>query len=187
MSTDTERSLQQTRTPRADGKRHMVEAAIHLLRERPAEQISIRDIAEESGHHHRFVQSWFGGKVALMRAAFEQLTEDAADGLEAPLDRGQFSEDVRISTSLMNWLVAADPHALDGPRPTPIIDRITEIYVTSCSLKPDLARLMALRVVAGSISALLFPDSLGLNDGDLPALARLEAKLADLLARDEAG
>ena len=62
----------QTRTPRAIGIEHMVEATIRLLQDRSPEQITVRDIAEASGHHHRFVQAWFGGKVGLLRAVFDR-------------------------------------------------------------------------------------------------------------------
>ena len=51
----------------------MVAATRDLLGERSAELITIRDVAEASGHHHRFVQAWFGGQGALLRVVFGAL------------------------------------------------------------------------------------------------------------------
>ena len=45
----------QRRTPRDVGMANMVAAARALLDDRPPEEITVRDIAAASGHHHRFV------------------------------------------------------------------------------------------------------------------------------------
>ena len=85
--------------------------------------------------------------------------------------------------ALMNWLVAVDPGSLDGPRPTPIIDQVAEIYRENYGLDRELARLMALRVVGGSIAAMLHGGPLGLTPHDVAALALLERELAQLLSQ----
>ena len=141
----------------------MVDATIRLLQERSPEQITVRDVAEESGHHHRFVQAWFGGKVGLFRAVFDRMTEASAERIrsQAPLAQ-PFGPDVRIAVALMNWIVAAEPGSLDGPRPTPIIDEVAETYRRQFGLDGEVARLMALRMVGASIAAMLFPGP----DGD---------------------
>jgi AcrR family transcriptional regulator len=162
---------------------HMVDATVQLLRERTPEQITVRDVAEASGHHHRFVQAWFGGKVGLFRAAFDRILEESATRIGTPFFSGEgFGPEARLAATLMNWLVAAEPGALDGPRPTPIIDQVTEIYRESFGLPRDLARLMALRVVSGSLALTLFPGPLGVTPDDLSAMIALERELTQLLA-----
>jgi hypothetical protein len=93
----------------------------------------------------------------------------------------------RSSVVLMNWLVAAEPGSLDGPRPTPIIDQVTDIYRDSFGLEKDVARLMALRMVGASIAAVLFAGPLGLTDDDVAAVSKLELEVATLLAASRSG
>jgi AcrR family transcriptional regulator len=161
----------------------MVEATVKLLRERPPEQITVRDIAEASGHHHRFVQAWFGNKVGLFRAAFDRMLEARAEGMAGTiLPGGMLDADLQAIVRLMNWLVATDPASLEGPRTTPILDRLVEIYRDQYGFSQDMARLMALRVVSASIAGLLFPGPLGITSDDIGAIGRLERRLAELLA-----
>ncbi|MEO8696325.1 MAG: helix-turn-helix domain-containing protein [Acidimicrobiales bacterium] len=174
----------QTRTPRAIGIEHMVDATIRLLQDRSPEQITVRDIAEAAGHHHRFVQAWFGGKAGLLRAVFDRLLEDVARGIPSPLvARDGFTREVRTAALLMNWLMAAEPGSLDAPRPTPIVDRVIAVYRNEFGLDENLARLMALRLVGGAVSVILFSGPLGITQDDLPALIQLEVDLARLMAR----
>jgi hypothetical protein len=187
MSVTDQPTIVQTRTPRAIGIEHMIDATIRLLLDHTPEQITVRDVARESGHHHRFVQAWFGGKVGLIRAAFDRLLEQTARGIPSPyVPREGFSREVETAASLLNWLMAADPGSLSGPRPTPIIDRVVEIYRSQFGLDAERARLMALRLVSGAISVILFRGPLGLEKDELPALIQLEIDLARLLSRSQA-
>lgn len=187
MSAADQPATAQTRTPRAIGIEHMVDATIRLLRDRSPEQITVRDVARESGHHHRFVQAWFGGKVGLIRAAFDRLLEDSARAIPSPfVPHEGFSREVQTAALLLNWLLAADPGSLDAPRPTPIIERVIEIYRSEFDLDDELARLMTMRLVGGALSVILFRGPLGLAQDDLPALIQLEIDLARLLSRSQA-
>jgi AcrR family transcriptional regulator len=179
-----ERSTPQTRTRRDKGTENMIEATVRLLRQRGPEQVTVRDVAEASGHHHRFVQAWFGGKVGLFRAAFDRMTAEGAGQVGASFSgETPLGPDLRAMVTLMNWLVAAEPGSLDGPRPTPIIDQMIEIYQETFGLDREVARLMALRMVGASIAAVLFAGPLGLTPDDVDAVAQLEVELATLLAQ----
>ena len=187
MSEAEQRAIAQTRTPRAIGIEHMIDATIRLLQDRSPDQITVRDVAQASGHHHRFVQAWFGGKVGLLRAAFDRVLEEAVRRIPSTfVAREGFSREVRTAASLMNWLMAADPGSLDTPRPRPIVDRVTEIYRTEFDFDDDLARLMALRLVSAATSIILFSGPLGIANDDLPALMQLEIDVARLLSRSRA-
>ena len=170
------------RTSRTQGRRNIIEATIRLLATRAPDEITVRQIAEESGHHHRMVQAWFGGKIALFLAVHEQLNEAIAEQLTPPLGSGGISEHVRMTTALMNWLIAADPTVFENRTSTPILDQLTSIYESGYGLDPRDARMMALRSVAGSITAALFPGPLGISDQDLAELTEFEERLVQLLA-----
>ena len=77
----------QRRTPRDVGMANMVAAARALLDDRPPEEITVRDIAAASGHHHRFVQAWFGGKVGLFRTVFDQMVDELSSDPAPVLER----------------------------------------------------------------------------------------------------
>jgi AcrR family transcriptional regulator len=175
-----------TRTPRAIGIEHMIDATVRLLADRSPEQLTVRDVADAAGHHHRFVQAWFGGKVGLLRATFDRLLVQAAQEIERPfLPVEGFRPEVRTAALLMNWLMAADPGSLDATRPTPIVDKVIDIYRNEFAFDDNLARLMASRLVGGAISVILFGGPLGITNDDLPALIQLELDLARLLSRSQ--
>jgi AcrR family transcriptional regulator len=186
MTSSAARVTPQTRTRRDKGTENMIEATVRLLRQRSPDQITVRDVALESGHHHRMVQAWFGGKVGLFRAAFDQMLQEAAGQIGGLTGEPLLSPDLRVTVTLMNWLVATEPGSLDGPRPTPIIDQVTEVYRESFGLDREVARLIALRTVGASIAAMLYPGPLGITPDDIKAIAKLEVELATLLARARA-
>jgi AcrR family transcriptional regulator len=186
MHSQVERPTPQTRTRRPEGMDNMVEATVRLLRERSPDQITVRDVAEASGHHHRFVQAWFGGKVGLFRAAFDRMTIEGAERVGQQSTPGEIPPEIETTTVLMNWLVATEPGSLDGPRPTPIIDQVVEMYRSQYGLDRDVARLMALRTVGAAVAAILFPGVLGITPEDVSAAAALERELAEALAKSRA-
>jgi AcrR family transcriptional regulator len=178
----------QRRTPRDEGVENMLAATVALLAERRPEDITVRDVAEASGHHHRFVQAWFGGKVGLFRAAFDRMSATTATAITTQLggDAAQTPQGVALAR-LLNWLIAADPDALSGDRPTPVIDRVTEVYVRDLDLDPEVARLLAARAVGATLSYLLFSDVLGIGPEDFPRIAQLDREMVALLAVARAG
>lgn len=171
----------QQRTSRADGKANMIAATRRLLRDHHPDEITVRDVAEASGHHHRFVQAWFGGKVGLFREVFDQLIAEMAQRAPNTLSGTGFAEDTKLSARLMNWLVAADPESMAGGRPTPVIDQITELYV-GFGLDRELARRMAVRLTSSALGLILFGDALGVQDDDISHFVDLERELVQLLA-----
>jgi AcrR family transcriptional regulator len=147
----------------------MVAAAIELLLERTPDEITIRDVAERSGHHHRFVASWFGGKAGLFRAAFDQMASAAAGALTLTVpDPGTAPTPATVRlVHLMNWLATHDPEAFAADRPTPLIDRIAEQYVERFGQDAELARLSAQRLLSIIVALTLFPGPLNVAPGDL--------------------
>jgi len=159
----------------------MVAAAAELLREHPPEAITVRDVAGRAGHHHRFVAAWFGGKAGLFLEAFDRLAIEATSAVGFPAVRASIAPEVARVARLMNWLVANDPSAFADRRATPLIDRVTRIYVENLGLELELARLAAQRVIAGAISIVLFPEPLGVGPDDVGRHIELEVRVARLL------
>lgn len=172
-------------TPRAEGIQHMVDAAVALLRELPPEQVTVRAVAERAGHHHRFVSEWFGSKAGLFRVALDALLDKALVGHSLLLQRGGMPPDVRTAIHLMAWLVANDQDQLTESRPSQFRDVLVTNFVEVLGLDPDLADLLAVRVVAGIIGIVLFGEVMGIDDDTFERMRELELRVALLLAADQ--
>jgi len=122
-----------------------------------------------------------------VRSAFDRMIHEGAGEVGSFGSSAPLAPNVRSTVVLMNWLVAAVPGSLDGPRLTLIIAQVTEIYRDSFGLEKDVARLMALRMVGASIAAVLFAGPLGLTDDDVAAVSQLELEVATLLAAARSG
>jgi len=158
----------------------MVDAAVALLRERPPEDVTVRDVALRAGHHHRFVVGWFGSKVGLFVAAFERMAADVAGSVRFPGVVDEVHPDAERVVRLMNWLIAKDPAALAGPRGTPLLDVLRRAY-SDLGVDDDDARLLAQRLVATVISLVLFPGAIGVQEGDVRRQVELERRLVAAL------
>lgn len=169
--------------------RAMVDATVELLRERSPDAVTIRDIAARCGHHHRFVAGWFGSKSGLFRAAFDQMADEAAAAfvLEAPASGGGPREPIVRLLQLLSWLATHDPDSLEPGRPTPLIDRVSELYAAQFGLGEDLARLSAQRLTGYFLLTVLYPGPLGVEPGDFDAHLDLEMRIVQSLAAAEGG
>jgi AcrR family transcriptional regulator len=169
-------------TPRAEGRQRFVDATIALLREVPIDDLTVRQIAERAGHHHRFVSEWFGSKSLLFREAMVRLLTDAAATGTFPFGDGRVHPDVRLAIRVGNWLNLNDPAALQGALPNVYRDGLVALYREQMGLDPELAEMMATRLIIMVIGFELYGPVFGI---DLEAQARhrqLELRLASLLS-----
>ena len=178
--TDTDSPVAAQRTPRDVAMRAMVAATVELMLERSPDQITVREVAARSGHHHRFVSAWFGGKAGLFRAAFDTMATDISESLvltAPPPGTVPTPAAVRL-VHLMNWLATHDAEAFDVERPTPLIDRIAGQYTERFGQDPEEARLSAQRLLASVVALTLFPGPFKVRPGDLDAHFAFEERVA---------
>jgi AcrR family transcriptional regulator len=159
--------------------RSFVDAAVALLREYPPDDITVRQIADRAGHSHRFIGEWFGGKAHLYRAALETLITQAAPAA-TPMHADQIQPDIRTAIHVLAWLRSSEPAALEGFTLAPIADAIAERYL-SVGVEPDVARLLARRVIAMAISFELFGDAISFDDDSVRHQTSLEQRIVRLL------
>lgn len=176
-----------TSTPRAEGIQHMVDATVALLREMPPEQITVRMVSGRSGHHHRFVSEWFGGKSGLFRAALDALLASAStDSALFGSDATTIHPDVRISIHLMNWLNTNGEGGVLASPPAHFRERLAQSFVDGFGADPELADLLARRVVLGTIGLVLFGDIMEIDEETFIRLRQIEIRAAQLLAGEQA-
>lgn len=171
-------------TPRVEGMEHLVDATIELLQELPPEQLTVRQVAERAGHHHRFINEWFGGKSGLVRAALDEVMSRALAAGDFPAGRGGINPHARLGIQIMGWLAANDRQVLLDDRPTMFRERMVEIYRGVFGLDLELAEMVAERTMAASIGIALFGDLLDIDDDRFDEHRLLEIRIAQLLAAD---
>ena len=79
-----------------EGRQLLVHAATSLFRQRPPDQVSVREIASVAGVNHGLVHRYFGGKEGLVtevlkevfRETYEVIRARMADDMGAALDSG---------------------------------------------------------------------------------------------------
>lgn len=176
-STDTE--LTRTRTPRHEARQNVLNATLELLAERDPDQITVRDIAERAGHHHRFIQDWFGGKSHLFAEAFQEINVHVAQMIDFERTSTDGPDPMIIrSVRLMNWLVANDPSLVTGERMRPVITRVQNMYQDRFGIEPETARLLAQRMMFLITGVVLFKDVFGFAEMDIPQQVALEFDIA---------
>lgn len=155
----------------------MLRAAVDLLEDRDPDQLTVREIAERAGHHHRFVQDWFGGKAGLLLEVMNVFAADLAN--EVDMRPALDTPDPRIARAvkLMVWLAANAPEQVGGDRMRPLVSRVENFYVDRFGVPADEARLLARHAVLVISGYVMFKDALGFAEDDFPKLAALQFEL----------
>lgn len=158
----------------------MLRAAIELLDERDPDQLTVREIAERSGHHHRFVQDWFGGKGGLMLEVMTILSADLAREIDLRPVRSEPDPRIVRVVKVLTWLVANSPDVVGGERMRPLVSRIENFFRDRFGVSADDARLLARHAVATIAGYVMFHDALGFDPDDFPKVVALQFELGQI-------
>jgi len=167
------------RTPRHEGRQNVLRATLELLAERHPDQITVREIAERSGHNHRFIAEWFGGKTRLFAEAFESMNLELADRLDFDRGPGAVPDPMTVrAVHLMNWLTANDPGSVSADRMRPVVNRLQHMYQDRFGIDTDTAMLLAQRIMFLVSGMVLFKDVVAPGSLDLSRQILLEFDIA---------
>lgn len=170
------------RTPRHEAEQNILRATLELLAEKDPDQITVREIAERSGHNHRFVKEWFGGKTRLFAKAFEELNLHLAERLDFNRPTSEIPDPgVAQVVRLMNWLVANDPGSISRDRMRPVLNRLQHMYEDRFGIDDYTSLLLAQRMMFLISGLVLFKDVVAAENHDLPRQVALEFEIARLL------
>lgn len=170
-----------TRTSRDDGRRNMVRAAMELLEDRSPDEITVRDIAERAGHHHRYVQDWFGGKVGLFLEVLTLTSAQLAEYVELRTPSDQLNPDLARGARLLAWLATNDPDRLSGDRMRPVVSRMEHFFHDRFGVPRDEARLLARHTALLMTAYVVFGHAYGAPDDDHKRLFELQIRLGQML------
>lgn len=70
-----------------EGRERLIAAATELLRERPPDRVSVREIAAAAGVNHGLVHRYFGGKEGLVMAVLRRVFRETGAAILEEMDR----------------------------------------------------------------------------------------------------
>ncbi len=163
-------------TPRKEGMVNIVAATIRLLETCAPQEITLRDVASESGHGHRLIVEWFGSKgelfVAVFQAVFENLVESGtffyADLPTQP--------DVRKVLRLFNYMLVEHPEFIASVRRGHLLEVVEERLKSIRQIPADQAQVVAKRLTVLTLGIALFSEYLELSDDEAVRMMQNEFK-----------
>lgn len=152
---------------RAEGEQRLIDAAIHLVREKPFSDVGVRDIAQVADVNHGFVHTWFGSKNDLLVAATRQLVEEGASRV-AEAAPGQLAidpsdPDIQLAVRLAIWLDLEGTNSRNLLKEMPIITALTKRYIDIEGISPEIARTAAAQAVAIGLGVVVFAPLIDLD------------------------
>ena len=156
---------------RAEGERRLIEAAAVLLAQKPFSEVGVRDIALLADVNHGFVHTWFGSKNDLIIRVINQLLAGMVSRVEGTEAGAQAinpaDPDVRLAVRLLIWLDLEGVNSWEILQNQPIIQVLSDRYVSVEGLSAKDARPAAMQAVAVGIAASSFGHVLVQKESDM--------------------
>lgn len=173
---------------RAEGERRLIEAARQLIQDKPYSEVGVRDIAELADVNHGFVHNWFGSKngllLAVVRQQFLEIAEKVKTAEPGTPAINFLDPDVTAAVRLVLWL---DLEGVDTGglfNDMPILDALTERYITIEGIDPSIARQAAVQAIAIGLGAGTFSPILGMTgQNDVMPVMALWRHIVGLLGK----
>ena len=166
-------TVKKRRSPitRAEGERRLIEAAAVLLAQKPFSEVGVRDIALLADVNHGFVHTWFGSKNDLIIRVINQLLAGMVSRVEGTEAGAQAinpaDPDVRLAVRLLIWLDLEGVNSWEILQNQPIIQVLSDRYVSVEGLSAKDARPAAMQAVAVGIGASSFGHVLVQKESDM--------------------
>lgn len=145
---------------------NIVSATIRLLQSTSPQDITLRDIARESGHGHRLIVEWFGGKGGLFAAVFTEIFRSLRESGELFYANVPTRTEVRVAFQVFNYMHMHHREFVENVRDTFVLQALQERLVEGPGLAEDRARLTANRLSVLTIGLALFRDFFSLSEED---------------------
>ena len=159
----TKRSLP---TPRAEGMANILEATFRLLQTRDPGDITLRDVARESGHGPRLIIEWFGGKGGLFAAVCEKIFSDLANSGELFYSDIALRPEVVTAFRVFNHMQVNHPEVVVAVRSGAVLEIVKKRLQESQGLSEVEALRIARRVSVLTVGLALFREFVGLSEDD---------------------
>ena len=163
-------------TPRNEGMSNIVAATIRLLEERGPADITLRDVAEESGHGHRLIVEWFGGKGGLFDAVFRKIFGDLMQSGSLFYADVPIRIEVRRAFELFNYMHVHHRDFIESTRDEFVVKAMKDRLQSGLGLGEEKASLVANRLSVLVLGVALFRDYFALTDDEIVKMMQDEFK-----------
>lgn len=144
---------------------NIISSTLRLLETQSPQDITLRDVAAESGHGPRLIIEWFGGKGGLYAAVFSEIFANLIKSGELFAADVPTRKDVKIAFQMMNYMVIHHPDFVNDARDRAVTDLMRERLVNNLGKTPEEAAVATRRLVVTMIGIALFQDFIGMpND-----------------------
>ena len=157
-------------TPRGEGMGNIVAATIRLLETQRPQDITLRDVARESGHGHRLIVEWFGGKGGLFAAVFREIFAGLVETGEL-FNAGVVTRtDVRTAFQIFNYMQIHHPDFVMDARDDIVRTNVKERLMETLNMTPADAEIATSRIALVALGVSLFREFFDLSDDEVVRL-----------------
>ena len=151
-------------TPRTEGMKNVLEATLRLLDTTNPKDVTLRDVARESGHGPRLIIEWFGGKGGLFAAVCIRTFEDLAATGDLFYSDIATRPELRAVVRIFNFMQVNHPEFVEQVRTDFIYDIITDRLMTVRGFTKERAGIAARRILAHTMGLGIVAEFHGLSD-----------------------
>lgn len=155
---------------------NIVAATIRLLETTKPQDITLRDVARESGHGHRLIVEWFGGKGGLFAAVSDAVLERLIQAGAVFYSDLPLRPELRSVVEIFNFMQLHHPEFVKDARTGIVVKSIEERLQVVAGLSEQAARAAANRLALQLLGIVLFKEYFPLSDDDVIQMMRDEFK-----------
>lgn len=155
---------------------NIIAATIRLLATTSPADITLRDIARESGHGHRLIVEWFGGKGGLFAAVVAKIFQDLASTGDLFYSDIATRPEVRSAVRVFNYMQVLHPEFVEQGRTTFVFDVLRERLVNLRGITPEQATIAVRRILAHTMGLAIIADFHHLSDEDVIRMTKAEVR-----------
>lgn len=161
-------------TPRNEGMANIVAATIRLLETRGPQDVTLRDVARESGHGHRLIVEWFGGKGGLFAAVVNQTFEQLAASGELFYADLPLRREVRAVLQVFNYMQIHHPEFVKQARTRLPFESALERLTTDRGFTLEQAQVVLNRLALQLLGVALFREYFEISDDEVVRMMQAE-------------
>lgn len=154
--------------------KNVLETTLRLLETHSPKDVTLRDVARESGHGPRLIIEWFGGKGGLYAAVFKKVFGDIAETGDLFFADFSIRRDVGIALQVFNYMQLNHRDEVMALRDEFLINVAAERMQNNLGLSADAALVAARRLAIVALGVGLFREYAGLSDDEAVAMVQDE-------------
>lgn len=159
-------------TSRNDGMTNIISATISLLESKGPQDITLRDIARESGHGHRLIVEWFGGKGGLYADVFNEIFKNLAESGELYFADVPTRPEIKKMFQLLVYMQMHHPEYVQAERTGFVLGLVRERFEKNIDVTREEADRIARQVSALMMGLSVVNDLFELTDDEIITLVQ---------------